>query len=172
MHSETNSNVNVKESIYENFPKLNSAYIPLTFFNTAQISDKWGPYAFNISPRPILWRALCNETLTLPFDRYVAYCLQMHYQYIPFPSFCSFSQHLPTVDGMFLPWSAWSACSFTCGNGTRWRNRTCEGPFYNGAPCEGDNEEIERCFERHCPGNACWLLYTLLVFDAHSTNVD
>ena len=45
-------------------------------------------------------------------------------------------------------WSAWSACSVSCGRGQRSRQRTCEG----GIPgreveCTGDTSEHEGCIE-------------------------
>jgi len=48
----------------------------------------------------------------------------------------------------FTAWSAWSACSVSCGRGLRSRQRTCEG----GIPgrrieCTGDSSESEDCIE-------------------------
>ena len=41
-------------------------------------------------------------------------------------------------------WAAWSACSTTCGQGTRTRTaHSFEGPFYAGMPCE--SSETENC---------------------------
>ena len=56
------------------------------------------------------------------------------------------------VDGVWEPWTAWSACDVTCANGTRFRTRNCTGPFYGGAECPGPNIEIEDCFPRMCEG--------------------
>ena len=56
------------------------------------------------------------------------------------------------VDGIYEEWSQWSACSLTCGRGTRFRNRTCFGPYFDGAPCEGPSNESEYCFPSSCPG--------------------
>ena len=48
------------------------------------------------------------------------------------------------VDGEW-DWAAWSACSTTCGQGTRTRTATSTGPFYAGMPCEGSGSETENC---------------------------
>ena len=52
----------------------------------------------------------------------------------------------------FGNWSAWGACSVTCGNGTHSRQRQCIGPEHGGLPCVGDTEETQACFDRPCPG--------------------
>ena len=49
------------------------------------------------------------------------------------------------VDGEW-DWASWSACSTTCGQGTRTRTASCIlGPFYAGMPCEGNGSETEHC---------------------------
>ncbi|KAJ8305885.1 hypothetical protein KUTeg_016430 [Tegillarca granosa] len=60
------------------------------------------------------------------------------------------TNHCP-VDGVFLSWSTWGDCSVTCGHGERWRNRTCDGPYYNGENCTGDWEDRDNCHIRECP---------------------
>ena len=59
---------------------------------------------------------------------------------------------IASVDGIWTTWSAWSACSQTCDQGEEVRTRTCEGPFYGGEPCSGDEEEKESCKLRDCAG--------------------
>ena len=58
---------------------------------------------------------------------------------------------LISVDGMFEEWSHWYSCDVTCGGGLQWRNRTCNGPFHGGAPCQGDFTESKICNTDHCP---------------------
>lgn len=57
------------------------------------------------------------------------------------------------VHGIWNPWSEWTECSTTCENGTRSRNRTCDGPFFGGDECAGSAIDIEDCFLIWCPGN-------------------
>uniref|UniRef100_A0A4W4FL01 Adhesion G protein-coupled receptor B1b n=1 Tax=Electrophorus electricus TaxID=8005 RepID=A0A4W4FL01_ELEEL len=45
------------------------------------------------------------------------------------------------VDGSWNDWSAWTACSASCSNGTRQRTRECNGPSYGGSECRGDWRE-------------------------------
>ncbi|XP_076472671.1 coadhesin-like [Babylonia areolata] len=49
------------------------------------------------------------------------------------------------------PWSPWSACSKSCGFGTRTRNRTCDSFF----GCFGSSEENTTCNTHPCP-SAKW----------------
>ncbi|KAK7100724.1 hypothetical protein V1264_023622 [Littorina saxatilis] len=61
------------------------------------------------------------------------------------------------IDGVWLEWSEWGACSVTCGNGIQFRNRTCEGPFYGGDDCVGDPEDSQTCHPRMCPVDGLWM---------------
>ncbi|XP_057313082.1 SCO-spondin-like isoform X2 [Hydractinia symbiolongicarpus] len=72
----------------------------------------------------------------------------------------SCNNHSCPVHGNWSTWSGYTACSLTCGNGTKSRNRTCNNPdpMYGGLLCnltDGTNglEEIETmdCFEARCP---------------------
>ena len=60
------------------------------------------------------------------------------------------------------PWSNWSECSVSCGNGQKYRNRTC---FIT--DCEKDGiqtiEYIE-CYMNCCPGNKIEYHQTLLLY--------
>ncbi|KAJ8306418.1 hypothetical protein KUTeg_016963 [Tegillarca granosa] len=56
------------------------------------------------------------------------------------------------VDGIWDVWSNWTTCSLTCGNGTHQRNRNCNGPYYGGFNCSGDENEIRYCNTFYCPG--------------------
>ncbi|XP_052257629.1 SCO-spondin-like [Dreissena polymorpha] len=64
--------------------------------------------------------------------------------------------HNCPVDGVFMNWSAWEACDVTCGGGTQWRNRTCDGPYYGGAACIGPEKENQTCNEFNCPVDGVW----------------
>ncbi|XP_051520030.1 adhesion G protein-coupled receptor B1-like [Myxocyprinus asiaticus] len=55
------------------------------------------------------------------------------------------------VDGRWLSWSSWGSCSKTCGGGHQLRQRVCEGPFFDGEPCNGDKTELRNCNEKRCP---------------------
>ncbi|WAR23497.1 SSPO-like protein [Mya arenaria] len=64
------------------------------------------------------------------------------------------------VHGVWNPWQVWSECSVTCANGTRERNRTCDGPFFGGDECNGDGTHVEECWLRWCPVDGVWLEWT------------
>ena len=59
-----------------------------------------------------------------------------------------------TVDGAYTPWSDWSLCSNSCGNGTKVRYRTCSNPApaNNGQDCIGGPIQTENCVGTSCPG--------------------
>ncbi|XP_061171646.1 hemicentin-1-like [Saccostrea echinata] len=72
------------------------------------------------------------------------------------------------VDGKwadYRPWSSWSGCDKTCGNGfrTRTRTRTCTDPTpkYGGKLCPGstDNRGLDSCKIRECPIDGKWADY-------------
>ena len=56
------------------------------------------------------------------------------------------------MDGFFLNWETWSACSVTCAEGTRTRSRMCVEPQFDGAPCDGPTDQEEDCSGPECPG--------------------
>ncbi|XP_058970157.2 uncharacterized protein [Pocillopora verrucosa] len=58
------------------------------------------------------------------------------------------------VDGGFGLWSAWSACSETCGTGTQSRSRLCDSPVpaNQGQNCSGDFDQAKSCKLTSCPG--------------------
>ncbi|XP_046330797.2 A disintegrin and metalloproteinase with thrombospondin motifs adt-1-like isoform X8 [Haliotis rufescens] len=61
------------------------------------------------------------------------------------------------VDGVWKTWAAWSECSTSCGKGSQWRQRTCEGPFYHGQECQGERRQTQECQVRECPVDGSWL---------------
>ncbi|KAK7491979.1 hypothetical protein BaRGS_00016825 [Batillaria attramentaria] len=61
------------------------------------------------------------------------------------------------IDGVWLEWSDWGTCSVTCGNGTQYRTRTCDGPYHGGAPCAGNDTDSQMCHPRMCPVDGHWM---------------
>ncbi|XP_076098251.1 SCO-spondin-like [Mytilus galloprovincialis] len=55
------------------------------------------------------------------------------------------------IDGVWEEWESWSECTLTCGTGTQFRNRTCDGPYFDGAPCNGSDLETQDCNTHNCP---------------------
>uniref|UniRef100_A0A8C2VRJ2 Hemicentin-1 n=1 Tax=Chinchilla lanigera TaxID=34839 RepID=A0A8C2VRJ2_CHILA len=66
-------------------------------------------------------------------------------------------RHCP-VDGKWSPWGSWSACSVSCGGGTRQRTRDCSDPVpqYGGSTCEGSDIQIDFCNSDPCPIHGNW----------------
>ncbi|HAN30124.1 MAG TPA: hypothetical protein DCQ06_00870 [Myxococcales bacterium] len=58
------------------------------------------------------------------------------------------------VDGGWSPWSAFSACSVSCGGGIRTATRTCSSPTPScgGMTCSGDASKTEPCNSEPCGG--------------------
>ncbi|KAJ9576472.1 hypothetical protein L9F63_006685, partial [Diploptera punctata] len=56
------------------------------------------------------------------------------------------------VNGQWSSWTEWSSCSVTCGHGSKRRFRACTNPppQFKGAPCRGENLQIEKCIPRSC----------------------
>jgi hypothetical protein len=50
-------------------------------------------------------------------------------------------------------WIEWGTCDTTCGGGIQSRSRGCQGPFYNGSQCQGNNTQYQSCNDQECPGN-------------------
>ncbi len=50
------------------------------------------------------------------------------------------------VDGVWEEWTSWGDCDATCGNGNRWRFRTCVPPKYGGLDCNGPSNSSQPCF--------------------------
>ena len=50
-------------------------------------------------------------------------------------------------------WTAWSACSVTCGGGNQSRARSCDNPapLGSGAKCPGLKLETQDCSKEECP---------------------
>ncbi|KAL8587178.1 hypothetical protein ACOMHN_013265 [Nucella lapillus] len=61
------------------------------------------------------------------------------------------------VNGEWSQWGAWSACSASCGDGSRQRIRTCNNPSRNacGQDCVGDDLQTAKCDLRPCCRELC-----------------
>merc|ERR1712212_341674 len=57
---------------------------------------------------------------------------------------------LPKVDCTWGPWGSWSACSKTCGGGTRTQTRIKSVVEANGGDCIGKNQQEETCNQEKC----------------------
>jgi len=59
-----------------------------------------------------------------------------------------------SVDGNWGDWSSWSACSVTCGSGSKSRSRSCDNPapVLGGKDCSGDAAQQVDCNDGVCPG--------------------
>ena len=59
------------------------------------------------------------------------------------------------IDGLYTPWSEWSVCSDTCGNGVQIRSRSCTAPPQRngGMDCShfGPPVEVKQCILGQCP---------------------
>merc|ERR1712212_263973 len=54
------------------------------------------------------------------------------------------------VDCTWGPWGSWSACSKTCGGGTRTQTRIKSVVEANGGACIGKNQQEETCNQEKC----------------------
>ena len=54
---------------------------------------------------------------------------------------------------MWGEWSAYGACSVTCGYGKKWKTRSCDSPApaHGGNDCVGDERLGESCGGNSCP---------------------
>ncbi|KAM4861104.1 hemicentin-1 [Thomomys bottae] len=66
-------------------------------------------------------------------------------------------RHCP-VDGKWTTWTSWSACTVSCGGGTRQRTRDCSNPVpqYGGRRCEGSDIQTDFCNSDPCPTHGNW----------------
>ncbi|XP_053391925.1 hemicentin-1-like isoform X2 [Mercenaria mercenaria] len=71
------------------------------------------------------------------------------------PKYCNLC-HI--VDGNWSPWSSWSLCDVTCGNGTESRVRYCTDPppQYGGLDCPGEGTDLKTCKRQLCPVHGGW----------------
>uniref|UniRef100_A0A8B9QGY8 Uncharacterized protein n=1 Tax=Apteryx owenii TaxID=8824 RepID=A0A8B9QGY8_APTOW len=57
------------------------------------------------------------------------------------------------MDGKWAAWTSWSACTVSCGGGSRQRTRHCSDPApqFGGHKCEGNDIQIDFCNSDPCP---------------------
>uniref|UniRef100_A0A8D2L3M7 SCO-spondin n=1 Tax=Varanus komodoensis TaxID=61221 RepID=A0A8D2L3M7_VARKO len=60
------------------------------------------------------------------------------------------------MDCILSPWSAWSACSRSCGLGVTFRRRDELRSALPGGRCERDEFDSRSCFLRACPVSGAW----------------
>lgn len=62
------------------------------------------------------------------------------------------------VDGRWGPWTFWSRCSESCGDGQQLRSRRCNSPppSNGGNDCTGASTERRPCNDRQCPVDGGW----------------
>ncbi|CAC5418366.1 Adhesion G protein-coupled receptor B2,Coadhesin,Thrombospondin-1,Adhesion G protein-coupled receptor B1,Mucin-like protein,Hemicentin-1,Adhesion G protein-coupled receptor B3,Thrombospondin-2 [Mytilus coruscus] len=66
-------------------------------------------------------------------------------------------QYCP-VDGSWSEWSEWNNCTYLCGGGLQFRNRTCSDPEpqFGGKDCIGNSTDNNLCNEHQCPVDGSW----------------
>ena len=57
---------------------------------------------------------------------------------------------------VWTPWTEWSACSASCGGGTRWQVRQCGAGPGRAAGCDGPDRNTEECNTAACPVLTQW----------------
>uniref|UniRef100_A0A7M5V4H0 VWFA domain-containing protein n=1 Tax=Clytia hemisphaerica TaxID=252671 RepID=A0A7M5V4H0_9CNID len=61
-----------------------------------------------------------------------------------------------SVDGYWGEWSSYSTCDKTCGKGSHYRYRKCDGKKYGGKDCGGKDKEYKDCHIKYCPNDGSW----------------
>ncbi|XP_052105775.1 SCO-spondin-like [Mytilus californianus] len=66
-------------------------------------------------------------------------------------------QYCP-VDGSWAEWAEWNNCTYSCGGGLQFRNRTCSDPEpqFGGKECIGNSTDNNLCNEHQCPVDGSW----------------
>ena len=66
------------------------------------------------------------------------------------------------VDCTWTSWKSWSACTKSCGGGTRMKSRIKSVTETYGGTCKGNATEIQVCNEQKCPGKIASHLFIRL----------
>ncbi|XP_070574887.1 SCO-spondin-like [Ptychodera flava] len=67
------------------------------------------------------------------------------------------------IDGQWSAWGEWTACTRTCGGGSRTRSRSCSDPppAFGGVDCDGDSSETDTtCGDAWCRIDGKWSKWT------------
>ena len=72
------------------------------------------------------------------------------------------------VNGGWGHWLQFSACSHTCGSGTKVRWRYCNSPrpSHGGQPCQGPEKDTQSCHVTNCVGPSPGIHFRLSVLKA------
>ncbi|XP_072046267.1 uncharacterized protein [Amphiura filiformis] len=62
---------------------------------------------------------------------------------------CNKQETADYIESSWRPWGSWSACSLTCGSGTKARIRTCS----KAGACKGSVTDSSSCNTQSCPAN-------------------
>lgn len=60
------------------------------------------------------------------------------------------------IDCSFRFWTGWTACSASCGSGSKRRHRGMMPAMHGGRSCAGATSETSHCFAAHCPIDCRW----------------
>ncbi|XP_060603064.1 uncharacterized protein LOC132756091 isoform X1 [Ruditapes philippinarum] len=124
---------------------------------TGEHADKTTPSAKKCTPL-LLWCTLVNSILIGLLIIAVSVSLYMSTNV----SKASNSKGA-TVTGIWKNWSVWSPCNAKCGQGFKWRIRTCTSvsPKDNGFDCNGNGTETVQCQNSECSADLQKLVTTL-----------
>ena len=72
------------------------------------------------------------------------------------------SNNVSAIASEWQDWGQWSQCTASCGQGFKFRARTCSEPEFGGNDqCPGNATEVEGCSSAECPGEHIQWLHDL-----------
>ncbi|KAJ7388625.1 hypothetical protein OS493_036591 [Desmophyllum pertusum] len=85
----------------------------------------------------------------------MSYSIDPHTTTGPASSLSSMAKLVPNAEAKWSRWSSWSDCTKTCGNGTRFRTRTCvaqnQRAVFAPISCAGKHQQNKTCADWGCP---------------------